>query len=455
MDNFEKIFKEKLHNIEIQTSDKVWKNVSEALIKRQRIKRFLIYFITVTGIAFILGLGFYLLKSRTNSKENSNQNSKVIAKVSKEINKNSTKSYNHINPVKSSTKQNTPDIFSGYDKILNSNINFNNNHTTSYQPKSSKYLRTILNQENIEHKNIFQNQLSKTSNIHKNTTGIKKYDNFSKPIVLKSSKTEYLLLNNRIFNPTIKPQHGILNDCFSDGANRWFMDLYLSPDYAKKSLTGTKPEYINSRLSSESALLSYSGGIMAGYKFNKNILIKTGLNFTTINEKFHIVIKDVKNTQTIITIDTIWNTDGTYQISRDTTIKEIYGKEDIQKINNYSMIDIPVIFGYQFKHNDFNIGINAGIVLNILTYQKGTMLNMNGEVVSFNKQSDNPDIFNKNLGISIYTSAYFGYRINRNIELFAEPKFRYFLKPFTNNNYPLTQKFTKFGISLGPRYFFN
>jgi hypothetical protein len=80
---------------------------------------------------------------------------------------------------------------------------------------------------------------------------------------------------------------------------------------------------------------------------------------------------------------------------------------------------------------------------------------MNGEVKTFDGHTDNPNIFNKNLGVSIYTSAYIGYRLNENIELFAEPKFRYYIKPFTNNNYSLTQKFSKFGISFGPRFFIN
>jgi len=451
MDNLEKIYKGKLQNIEMQTSEKVWENVSQALIRKKRIKRFWIYFFTAAGIALILGLVLYLPKSHSNTKKQINQNERDIAKVSNYTGKNSIVTNNSIDNNEELQDQNSEIVEGNVSKITTDN----NNNARIYQNRNIYNKPTLKDLEFIVENSKSQEQLAVDPLIVYNLSSSKEFDILKKLDILKpGSNLNYSNSAIKSFKFKINTQ-GILNDCFPTKANKWFMDLYLSPDYAKKSLTGPKQDYIDSRISSESALLSYSGGIMAGYKFNKNVLLKGGINFTSINEKFHIVIKDVKNTQTVITIDTVWNSDGTYNITRDTTIKEIYGKEDIQKINTYSMIDIPLILGYQFKHNDFNLGLNAGIILNILSFQKGTMLNMNGEVESFDGNSDNPDIFNKNLGVSIYTSAYLGYRINDNVELFVEPKFRYFLKSFTNANYPLTQKYSKFGISLGPRYFFN
>ena len=456
MDSLEKIYKEKLQDIEIQTSDKVWTNVSKALIRQRRIKRFLIYFFVATGIALILGLGIYLTRSNSKTKDQSGKNSRVIAEISDNINTNTNQANNSISSNENSQKLNIQKVNSESD--INNVADFPtipNNASIVYQTSKKHIKPTLKNIEYIVQNGSLQDQSMDKPITLANINESKEFINISRLISIKPlSILKYSGSGIETFKFKIIPQ-GILNDCFPSRVNKWFMDLYLSPDYAKKSLTGPKQDYIDSRISSESALLSYSGGVMAGYKINDNFLIKGGMNFTRINEKFHIVIKDVKNTQTVITIDTVWNSDGTYNITRDTTIKEIYGKEDIQKINKYSMIDIPVIFGYQFKHNDLNLGINAGVILNILSFQEGKMLNMSGEVETFDGHSDNPDIFNKNLGVSIYTSAYLGYRINDNLEIFAEPKFRYFLKPFTNTNYPLTQKYSKFGISMGPRYFFN
>ena len=449
MSNLEKIYRDKLQNIEMQTSDKVWENVSQALIRKRRIKRFFIYFFTAAGIALIIGTVLYLSKTHSGTDKQINQNNKEIAKVSNSNVDNPVKTNNFIDKNKKSPNQNTEIV----EKNISNPITKNYNNIKSYTYNGvNRYRKPAL--KDLEF--IVENNDSQSTTNHSiayNLQQSKEIDIQKLDILNFDSKLNYSNSGIRLFNFKIKPS-GILNDCFPDKTDKWFMDIYLSPDYAKKNLTGPKQDYIDSRISSESALLSYSGGIMAGYKFNKNIFIKGGVNFTSINEKFHIVIKDVINTQTVITIDTVWNSNGSYYITRDTTIKEIYGKEDIQKLNTYSMIDIPLILGYQFKYNDLNVGINTGMILNLLSFQKATMLNMNGEVESFD-QNSSYNIFNKNLGVSIYTSAYLGYRINENVELFVEPKFRYYLKSFTNANYPLTQKYSKFGISLGPRYFFN
>lgn len=455
MDSFEKIYKEKLQGLEIQTSDKVWSNISKSLIRQRRIKRFFIYCCTTIGIALMLGLGLYLSKKYSTPKDNPDRNNKVIA-LEPNININKNISKDIIDPIINTQNQNASDIITDNIDVTNTGSLISHNRISRKHYKKPTHLISSLNNSGtIYQNNGLPNQIYDKPLTYKDISDKRKYPEILRLSMLNTNHLRFSQPSHKVFNLKINPQKDILNDCFPSRSYKLFIDFYLSPDYAKKSLTGNKQDYINSRYNSESALLSYSGGIIAGYKFNKEFLIKGGMNFTSINEKFHIVIKDVKNTQTIITIDTIWKSDGTYDISRDTTIKEIYGKEDIQKINRYSMIDIPVIFGYQFKYNNLNLGINAGVVLNILSFHKGTMLNMNGEVETFDGHTDNPNIFNKNLGVSIYTSAYIGYRLNENIELFAEPKFRYFIKPFTNNNYSLTQKFSKFGISFGPRFFIN
>lgn len=444
MDNLEKKFKEGLKNHQVTTSDKVWENISQSLNYKRKIKRFFLWFFVLGlfGVALLLGYR-YIYKSNQKEKQRENHSTilaeKSKADLNKTILKNSNKSESlsrsksvvSVNKEKESAEINTSLLNSAFNST---SINNTNNNLVINSP--SNPLPVSINSEDRK---------------------IKYYKREVFAINKASGIGLTLLSNNPINSLKIlsHPQSGTLNDCFPTKHNKWFFEIYLSPDYFLKSLTGPKPEYINSRLDTESPLVSFSGGIQMGYKFDKGILLRSGFNYSRINERFHFVKKDVKNTQTVITIDTVWAGDGSYTISRDTTINEIYGTEDIQKLIAYSMIDIPVILGYEIKYSDFKIGLNAGIILNILTTNKGAMLNMDGEVETFDSKYKKNSIFNKNLGASLFASVDASFRVNDRIDVFIEPRFRLYLKSFTTSNYPLIQKYTNFGISFGPRFYFN
>ena len=129
---------------------------------------------------------------------------------------------------------------------------------------------------------------------------------------------------------------------------------------------------MDERDNTESELLSFNLGVQLGYIHPSGFLVKTGMQYTHINERFLFVKENVIKIQTQITIDTMYNQDGSFSIHRDTTVNEIYGREEMKTINQYRMVDIPLVLGYRFKKGNFNIEINAGII-NKLKAETGLM----------------------------------------------------------------------------------
>lgn len=474
MDKLEKTYKDKLTNYQSPISDVVWENVAASLTQDKKNYRiyFLLFFIGIIVAGIIGSILLY-----NNKKQKDSFNKKVdkthvdqhIALQNDSEISNSLLAANSLNKESNNAESDKTNLLNHYnhsnktvnkiikeDKISNSKLSPNN-----YSKElNSSYKRFSLKNsyKNNSTFKVLNAKESKTNQININNIFTREKFDIS---LIKDTKIEEINLlspsqklglnHNRIVKSRVF-QDGILNDCFPTKINSWLLEFYLSPDYANKNLQGNNTAYLKSRLNTEYPILSYSTGVRVGYLFNNGAVLKSGLNYSSINERFHIIIENVISTQTVITIDTIRHSDGTYSIKRDTSIHEKLGIEDIQKMTSYKMVGIPLIAGFEFRRWNHNFGINTGLIFNLITYQKGYMLNSNGDIEQFG--NDDNKIFQNNLGISFYASVFYSYRFKNHFELFVEPKIRYYLKSFTLSNYPLEQKYTKYGISFGGRYIF-
>lgn len=472
MQNLEKLYKEKLENHSSPVSDKVWQNVASALEKQKDKRRiYLMYLIALSLIlATILGYIIYdkYGKPIPNSRKDKTEHDKNATAVKnnektiKSIDGNIASGYNkeqarsleltqnssteRINISKSAALSETKV------KPVNKNLNGSLVSNIKHKKHKSSSIHTSRNAgKNYQNANDdFSGNLKSTAN----TTSFPKRKLMTNPAKLKSwsntikntLKTSRLLTNKR--------NQGILNDCFPIQKNFLYLEAYFSSDYNQKAFYGDNYKFIKSREETESNMYSYSTGIMLGYLFGNGFSIKTGLNYTAINEKFNVTFKKVVNTQTIITIDTIINNDGSETVVRDTTVKEIFGERKIQKNNTYSMLDIPLIIGLEYRKLNHKLGISAGVIFNIISRQKGIILNHIADSQEIEKIDVDNRIFRRNTGLSIYTGIVYTYRFKSRYEFFIEPNIRYYLKSFTRDNYILRQNYAKYGISFGGRYIF-
>lgn len=236
--------------------------------------------------------------------------------------------------------------------------------------------------------------------------------------------------------------------CYSFAGGRikydYYVDAFLSPEYAIRKLSAKVPEdenYRQERDDTEATLYGLSGGVRLSIVTRRGLALRTGIVYNRILERFNLEIEGAERIVHFIppgTTDTI------------TTIET--GTTFVRTFNRYHALDIPLLLGYEIDAGKFNFNINAGAYFNIYARQKGKILSQSGEpefITSNNPQRINA--FEKDLGISIYGSIGLNYQIRPGLQLLIEPNLRYQLKPITLESYPLEQQYINVGLLLGVR----
>jgi hypothetical protein len=173
--------------------------------------------------------------------------------------------------------------------------------------------------------------------------------------------------------------------------SKWSLDLYASPDYP---IDHKPQEYIKGQL-------SYTVGLRLNRSFGKRFSAKIGIQFSQLN----YVLPDSSASA------------GNYRLSR---------------------LDIPVLGGYSWGNETLGMTVNAGVIFNL--YSKlGT-----GQF----------DYINSNTGLSLYLGFYFSKHVNKRIDIFSEPYYRYQLSSMVNSPNYFPKYIDVVGLSFGVRYHF-
>ncbi len=235
----------------------------------------------------------------------------------------------------------------------------------------------------------------------------------------------------------------------------WGMEVFASPDYAFKSVSNinASTQYLNSKDSSEQMQVGYSAGIRLVKPLNDHFLLKTGIQYSQINQKFVYRNENEIKVTTVITARTIIRSPGDTVLVSDTSVLQTIGYSVKNVKNRYRSIDIPLTLGYEFGNDDLRVGINAGVIFNISSWYQGELLDTAYQPVSISKASNS--LFKTNIGMGLYSSLSIQKRISENTHLFFEPYFRYNLKNMTNDLSPYTQRFQVGGLAIGLRFNLN
>lgn len=238
----------------------------------------------------------------------------------------------------------------------------------------------------------------------------------------------------------------LLPDCPSmeknAAGNKKYLEFYGGPDIVFRIMRDTgNSVYLQKRKESSNVSSAFSAGVRFTKVFNNSVSIRTGVNYSQINEKFNYVAGNL--VQITYIIDANGDTTGSY-ITRGTRYKTTY--------NKYRSIDIPLLVGYEVGNGKIHANINAGPVMNIYSWQKGEVLDTALKPVSITTgKGSSPYQFKTNAGIGFIASASIYYKLNENVHLMAEPYYRYNLSQLNKENLTLKQKFNTAGIRLGIR----
>jgi Outer membrane protein beta-barrel domain len=308
------------------------------------------------------------------------------------------------------------------------------------QTQLKDYPETELEGNNYVSANIQQASLFYQPESVNSTTGLVQKN-------LASNGHDKFIKSSIIICPTNRGRSNFNTD--------WSFEVFASPDYGFKSVSNVSAsqQYLDKKDSTESMQIGYSAGFRIVKPLNNNWLLKTGLQYSQINQKFSYRNENEIKTTTVITTRSIVRSPGDTVIVTDTsTLRQIgYSVKTIR--NHYRSIDIPLTLGYQFGNEDLTIGINAGVVFNITSWYQGELLDTSLTSVPMSKISNS--YYRSNIGMGLYSSISVLKRINENTHLFFEPYFRYNLSNMTNTASPYNQRFQVGGLAIGLRFDLN
>ena len=225
--------------------------------------------------------------------------------------------------------------------------------------------------------------------------------------------------------------------------NKYYIELYAGPDYAVKKFSDTANSAL---LQKRKESLSFRSAFSAGFRytrvFNNGASFRVGFNYSQINEKFSFVQSNITQV-TYITDPVTGDTTGTF-ITTGTRYKTTN--------NRYHTFDIPLVLGFEIGNGRVHANFNAGVVVNIYSWQKGESLDTSFRPVNISTGKSNALYQNKtNIGTGFLGSISVYYKLNDQFHLFAEPYWRYNFSPMNKEMLTLQEKFTTIGIRLGVR----
>lgn len=242
---------------------------------------------------------------------------------------------------------------------------------------------------------------------------------------------------------------------YKTGNTDWFVEVYAAPELAFKSIENISAtsQYLQRKDSSESMRLGYSAGIRLIKPITDNFLVKAGVQYTQINEKFTYRTENEVRTTTVISVRTIIRGPGdTLRITDTSTVQQTGFKNNTIR-NRYRSFDIPVTLGYQFGNDNLQFGVNAGVVFNIASWYQGVILDSSMSAVPITKGSTS--IYKNNIGLGLYGGFSVLKKLGEDTQLFFEPYFRYNLSGITSEQASFKQRFSLGGLSIGLRYNLN
>jgi hypothetical protein len=238
---------------------------------------------------------------------------------------------------------------------------------------------------------------------------------------------------------------------FARHPSAWMLDAYFGPSLAQRTLSSTSDgnNYLKQRLSTERSSAAFGAGLRGSFLFNRNYLVRTGLNYDQFTEIFEYVDPTYVKYKIEITI-----VNGQTKID---TVGVEYGENYLKTYNRYGMLDVPLMMGVEMRKGRTGVSINAGFSANVLFFNRGAIIDpVTLEPARFgqDKAPLSDEVFRTSVGLSATASVQWYWHLTRNLRVFAEPSFRQVLRPITLETHPVEQRYTIFGLRFGATHIF-
>ncbi|MEX2372108.1 MAG: outer membrane beta-barrel protein [Bacteroidales bacterium] len=261
-----------------------------------------------------------------------------------------------------------------------------------------------------------------------------------------------------------------------ENSGSWQVGATLSPLYSYRDAASsdvTKNAAVNS---SESARMTYAGGVQVSYSQSGRLTVETGLFYTRMG----VNIGDYSNFRNTWYPNRMeFSADGSNQIvSVSNSMGKIVSTGTDNFVNNYSdegsltdynmlqpdvmtiddnivegftqtfdYLEVPFILKYKIIDRSLVVQLNGGLSANLLVNNSVSAITGAGSM----KIGEAEDI--RSINYSGNAGVGFEYDLFTRLSLTFEPRFRYYLNSVNNDYLPVTRPFT-FGLYTGVNYSF-
>ncbi len=215
-------------------------------------------------------------------------------------------------------------------------------------------------------------------------------------------------------------------------------------DFASDSLTNY---HLPVRRESEEALEYLHGNLLLGARHHTGWYALTGLGYTSITERFSFNTERTEIDSVGGITEIYINAEGDSTFTQGMVERTRYITYRKRTHSSYTLLDVPLIAGYEWEKGRWSFGAEAGIFLNISLKAKGDVLDVEN---NFTRLEDT-DWFKPSIGLSYYGSLRIGYAIDDKTRISLGPTYRYVpnVAGDPNSTYDFEQKYGLLGLNLG------
>ena len=241
----------------------------------------------------------------------------------------------------------------------------------------------------------------------------------------------------------------------------WIIDIAVTPvlpiqqydhaiSFSRTLFLNNNQQVFSGKLVSTGIDPSLTFSIHLRNKISKKLSLGLGLQYVQLKENIHISGIETNTKYNIIS--TLENTGSGPQLVRDTFITVTQGTREINAVNSYQFLNIPVFLQYSLvQKRSWSLSAVAGIQINIAArYKNEINKDSIAPLISSSSQARKKDI-----GFSVYGGFRFAKPISKKFEFFFTAFMNW--SPTTQNikNSLINKKIQQAGVSIGVSYKIN
>ncbi len=216
-----------------------------------------------------------------------------------------------------------------------------------------------------------------------------------------------------------------------EGIKGWEAFIFSGVYHVMRDMTSTNNlDYAELKNTSETPLESIEYGLGAKFLFPNKLYLRTGVQWTRINEVF---------------------------IYYGTSVKTNYTKENVsfavstisKKTHNYHLLtEIPIGIGYEFGGKRWRYSTELSSLLNMTLRSDGEMLNEYGQLM----KTGDEDFYKKSIDIGMEIGVGLSYVVSPNFNIGVSGHYKKYSDSFTIDNAAIRQNYSLLGVRLSGLY---